>query len=58
MLQTYTNLNGKPKLLDSITALDKEQSAKTGKDVVVAYSPVRPTQRRSGLFLWQRCSHP
>lgn len=42
MLQTYTNLNGKPELPDSITALKKEQSAKTGREVVVvAYSSVR-----------------
>lgn len=41
-MQTYANLNGKPELLDSITALEKELSAKTGKDVVmVAYSPVQ-----------------
>ena len=41
-MQTYANLNGKPELLESITTLEKELSAKTGKEVVmVAYSPVQ-----------------
>ncbi|MCD7755290.1 MAG: hypothetical protein LUJ09_02995 [Firmicutes bacterium] len=40
-MQTYTNLDGRQELLDAITALEKELSAKTGKEVaVVAYSPV------------------
>lgn len=37
-----TNLDGRQNLLDSITALEKELSAKTGKEVaVVAYSPIK-----------------
>lgn len=41
-MNTYTNLNGKEELLESITALEKELTAKTGKEVaLVAYSPVR-----------------
>ena len=37
-----TNLNGRQDLLDSITTLEKELTAKTGKDVaLVAYSPVK-----------------
>ena len=41
-MNTYTNLNGRPDLLESITALEKELAAKTGKDVaLVAYSPVK-----------------
>ena len=37
-----TNLNGRQDLLDSITTLEKELSAKTGKEVaLVAYSPVK-----------------
>lgn len=42
MMNNYTDLNGRQDLLDSITALEKELSAKTGKEVaVVAYSPVK-----------------
>ena len=38
----YTNLTGREDLLESITALEKELAAKTGRDVaLVAYSPVR-----------------
>lgn len=38
----YTNLNGRQELLDSITLLEKELAAKTGKEVaLVAYSPVK-----------------
>ena len=38
----YTNLNGREDLLDSITALEKELAAKTGRDVaLVAYSPIK-----------------
>lgn len=41
-MENYTNLNGREDLLESITALEKELSAKTGKDVaLVAYSPVK-----------------
>lgn len=41
-MNTYTNLDGRQDLLDSITALEQELSAKTGKEVaVVAYSPVK-----------------
>lgn len=41
-METFTNLNGREDLLDSITMLEKELSAKTGKDVaLVAYSPVK-----------------
>ena len=37
-----TNLNGRQDLLDSITTLEKELTAKTGKDfALVAYSPVK-----------------
>lgn len=38
---TYTNLNGREELLESIHALEKELTAKTGKNVsLVAYSPI------------------
>ena len=41
-MNTYTNLNKRQDLLDSITALEKELAAKTGKNVaLVAYSPVK-----------------
>lgn len=41
MKATYTDLNGREDLLSSITALEKELAAKTGKEVsLVAYSPV------------------
>ena len=41
-MNNYTNLEGREDLLQSITALEKELSAKTGKEVaVVAYSPVK-----------------
>ena len=41
-MNSYTNLNGREDLLQSITALEKELTAKTGKDVaLVAYSPVK-----------------
>lgn len=41
-MNTFTNLNGKEDLLASITALEQELTAKTGKEVaLVAYSPVR-----------------
>lgn len=41
-MEQYTNLKGREDLLDSITALEKELSAKTGKEVaLVAYSPVK-----------------
>lgn len=41
MNATYTNLNGQEELLNSITALENELSAKTGKEVsLVAYSPI------------------
>ena len=39
-MNNYTNLNGREDLLESITALEKELAAKTGKEVaLVAYSP-------------------
>lgn len=34
-MNNYTNLNSRQDLLDSITALEKELAAKTGKDVVL-----------------------
>ena len=41
-MNTYTNLNDRQDLLESITALEKELAAKTGKDVaLVAYSPIK-----------------
>ena len=41
-MNTYTNLNGRQDLLDSITTLEKELAAKTGKEVaLVAYSPIK-----------------
>ena len=41
-MNNYTNLNGREDLLASITALEAELAAKTGKDVaLVAYSPVK-----------------
>lgn len=41
-MNTYTNLDDRQDLLESITALEKELAAKTGKDVaLVAYSPVK-----------------
>jgi hypothetical protein len=41
-MNTYTNLNGRQDLLESIAALEKELAAKTGKEVaLVAYSPVK-----------------
>ena len=44
-METFTNLGNRQDLLDSITILEKELSAKTGKDVaLVAYSPVKYAQ--------------
>lgn len=41
-MENFTNLNNRQDLLDAITTLEKELSAKTGKDVaLVAYSPVQ-----------------
>ena len=41
-MNQYSNLTGREDLLESITALEKELAAKTGKDVaLVAYSPVK-----------------
>lgn len=41
-MNAFTNLNGREDLLASITALEKELAAKTGKEVaLVAYSPVK-----------------
>lgn len=41
-MTNYTNLNGREDLLKSITALEKELAAKTGREVaLVAYSPVK-----------------
>ena len=40
-MTNFTNLNGREELLDSITTLEKELAAKTGRNVaLVAYSPV------------------
>lgn len=44
-METFTKLDDRQDLLDSITILEKELSAKTGKDVaLVAYSPVQYAQ--------------
>ena len=44
-MNNFTNLAGREDLLESITALEKELSAKTGKDVaLVAYSSVKYAQ--------------
>ena len=44
-METFTKLDDRQDLLDSLTALEKELSAKTGKDVaLVAYSPVKYAQ--------------
>ena len=41
-METFTKLDDRQDLLDSITILEKELSAKTGKEVaLVAYSPVK-----------------
>ena len=41
-MNNYTNLTGRADLLESITSLEKELAAKTGKEVaLVAYSPVK-----------------
>ena len=41
-MNSYTNQTGRQDLLESITALEKELAAKTGKDVaLVAYSPIK-----------------
>lgn len=41
-MDTFTKLDDRQDLLDSITVLEKELSAKTGKEVaLVAYSPVK-----------------
>ena len=41
-METFTKLDDRQDLLDSITILEKELSAKTGKDVaLVAYRPVK-----------------
>ena len=46
-METFTKLDDRQDLLDSITILEKELSAKTGKDVaLVAYSPVKYAQLR------------
>ena len=44
-METFTKLDDRQDLLDSITLLEKELSAKTGKDVaLVAYSPVKSAE--------------
>jgi hypothetical protein len=44
-METFTKLDDRQDLLYSITILEKELSAKTGKDVaLVAYSPVKYAQ--------------
>ena len=41
-METFTKLDDRQDLLDSITTLEKELAAKTGKEVaLVAYSPVK-----------------
>ena len=41
-METFTKLDDRQDLLDSITALEKELAAKTDKEVaLVAYSPVK-----------------
>ncbi|MDD6189829.1 MAG: hypothetical protein PUB32_09715 [Clostridiales bacterium] len=41
-MKNFANISDKKEVLDSIAVLEKELSAKTGKDVaVVAYSPVQ-----------------
>jgi len=41
-METFTHLDNRQDLLDSITILEKELSAKTGKEIaLVAYSPVK-----------------
>ena len=41
-METFTKLDDRQDLLDSITILEKELAAKTGKEVaLVAYSPVK-----------------
>ena len=41
-METFTKLDDRQDLLESITALEKELAAKTGKEVaLVAYSPVK-----------------
>ena len=41
-MNNYTNLTGREDLLESITILEKELAAKTGKEVaMVAYSQAR-----------------
>lgn len=41
-MANYTDLEGRKELLDSITTLEQELSARLGKDVaLVAYSPVK-----------------
>ena len=42
-MNNYTNLNGREYLLESITTLEKELAAKTGKEVaLVAYYGIQP----------------
>ena len=44
-METFTKLDDRQDLLDSITILEKELSAKAGKEVaLVAYSPVQYAQ--------------
>ena len=41
-METFTKLDDRQDLLESITTLEKELAAKTGKEVaLVAYSPVK-----------------
>ena len=41
-MENYAKISDQKDVLDSIAALEKELSAKTGKDVaIVAYSPVK-----------------
>ena len=54
-MNSYTNLTGRQDLLESITALEKELAAKTGKDVALAaYSPIKYAEPRSEYALVHR----
>ena len=49
-MNNYTNLSGREDLLESITTLEKELAAKTGKEVaLVAYSPVKYAEDAEAL---------
>ena len=53
-MNNYTNLTGREDLLESITTLEKELAAKTGKEVaLVAYSPVKYAVYRIRLNIFR-----